>query len=491
MLQKKATPTRHFTLVDQSAQFEEVILSALERSHQRRVLQALQQYAMTHARQAAGEGASAPDLEQLPPPDRAAELLDEFAESNPEALEAFAREGGAQQVLERLRPLLRDDAPPFEEPRRRYQLVPLAEQLDPGADLAVLGQELKPYLRGNRKIRLDGDSVTLYAAVLIPPDLTNHIVRPTRGMPELQPGQGVQYWSVNLADLDLRNDVERAINEEIRRREYAGRGLDPDSIREIERTRAPFASLNPRKEEGKEQVSMADYIRQWAPSGFVYLLWVAIFTISQMLLSSTIEEKSNRIIEVLLSSVTPGELMTGKLIGIAGVGLTMIGAWIGALIGLLALAAGPETEFAMRFIEVLKTSNLLPAFAFYFLFGYLMYAALIMALGSLCNTLKEAQNFMGVVTIILIVPLFTMAFIPRDPNGTLATVLSWIPLYTPFVMMNRATASPPLFDLVGTMILMLASTGLSLWLSAKIFRIGILRTGQPPKLLELLRWLRS
>jgi ABC-2 type transport system permease protein len=114
-----------------------------------------------------------------------------------------------------------------------------------------------------------------------------------------------------------------------------------------------------------------------------------------------------------------------------------------------------------------------------------------MALGSLCNTLKEAQNFMGVVTIILIVPLFTMAFIPRDPNGTLATVLSWIPLYTPFVMMNRATASPPLFDLVGTMILMLASTGLSLWLSAKIFRIGILRTGQPPKLLELLRWLRS
>ena len=246
MLQQKATPTRHFTLVDQSAQFEDVILSALERSHQRRVLQALQQYAMTHARQAPGEGAGAPDLEQLPPPDRAAELLDEFAESNPEALDAFAREGGAQQVLERLRPLLRDDAPPFEEPRRRYQLVPLPAELDASSDLAVLGQELKPYLRGDRKIRLDGDAVTLYAAVLIPANLTNHIVRPARGMPDLQPGQGVHYWSVNLADLDLRNDVERAINEEIRRREYAGRGLDPDSIREIERTRAPFASLNPR-----------------------------------------------------------------------------------------------------------------------------------------------------------------------------------------------------------------------------------------------------
>jgi len=91
----------------------------------------------------------------------------------------------------------------------------------------------------------------------------------------------------------------------------------------------------------------------------------------------------------------------------------------------------------------------------------------------------------------MIVPLITMMFIPKDPHGTLATVLSWIPLYTPFVMMNRAAADPPLFDLVGTLVLMLVSTAAVLWMSGKIFRIGILRTGQPPKLLELVRWLRS
>jgi ABC-2 type transport system permease protein len=92
---------------------------------------------------------------------------------------------------------------------------------------------------------------------------------------------------------------------------------------------------------------------------------------------------------------------------------------------------------------------------------------------------------------IMMVPLFTMAIIPRDPNGTLATVLSWIPLYTPFVMMNRAAADPPLFDLIGTLILLLVSNAFMLWAAGKIFRVGILRTGQPPRIIELWRWIRN
>jgi ABC-2 type transport system permease protein len=82
-------------------------------------------------------------------------------------------------------------------------------------------------------------------------------------------------------------------------------------------------------------------------------------------------------------------------------------------------------------------------------------------------------------------------FIPKDPNGFLARVLSWIPLYTPFVMMNRAAADPPLVDVIGTMVLLIASTAFALWMAVKIFRIGILRTGQPPKIIEMLRWLRT
>jgi ABC-2 type transport system permease protein len=312
---------------------------------------------------------------------------------------------------------------------------------------------------------------------------------------------GLQYWSENLADTALLRMVEETVNAELRRRAYEARGLDPAVVRALEQTRAPVTSLNPKKAAGEEQVGLSDRLRQWLPSAFVYLLWVAIFTIAQMLLTSVIEEKSNRIIEVLLSSVTPGELMLGKLLGIAAVGLTMLSSWIGALVVVLAwqaagvtpeqaAAAGPMASLSVDVAGILRTTWLLPAFGLYFLLGYLLYAGLIIALGSTCNTLKEAQSFMGVIVVLLMVPLFTMTFIPRDPNGTLATVLSWIPPYTPFVMMNRVTADPPLRDVIGTLVLLIAFTGFVLWAAGRIFRIGILRTGQPPKLLELLRWLK-
>jgi ABC-type Na+ efflux pump permease subunit len=127
-------------------------------------------------------------------------------------------------------------------------------------------------------------------------------------------------------------------------------------------------------------------------------------------------------------------------------------------------------------------------FSIYFLLGYLLYAAAILSLGSVCNTLKEAQSYMGMLTLLMMVPLMTMTFIPKEPNGTLARVLSWIPLYTPFTMMNRAMADPPLVDLIGTLLMLLAVTSAALWMAGKIFRIGILRTGQPPKVFELLKW---
>jgi ABC-type Na+ efflux pump permease subunit len=259
----------------------------------------------------------------------------------------------------------------------------------------------------------------------------------------------------------------------------------------VQRTHLPFAELDPKKEAGEEAVSFADKIRQWAPTGFVYLLWIAIFTIAQMLLNNTIEEKSNRIIEVLLSSVTPGELMMGKLGGIAAVGLTMISAWIVSLVGILMLKVSQEAEIAGELLKVLRTSGLLTSFVVYFVLGYLLYAGIFLAIGSLCNTLKEAQNMMGPIMIVMIVPLMTMMFIPKEPNGTLATVLSWVPLYTPFVMMNRAAADPPMVDRVGTLILLVVTTMTVLWLSGRIFRVGILRTGQPPKFMELVRWVKA
>lgn len=485
---------RRYVLVDQSGKLEASIDAAMERHHQRQVFSAFGSWVQKNGKKASGS-ITAADLEKMPADAQA--LASKWAGDNPEMLDEFLKSGGLEAALAQVRPLLKEDAGEFTPPRRDFQRVPLPEGIDSSLPPGELASALRPYLRHERSIRVPAEeggeeSADLFAAVIVPADIFEHTVRP--GDLPAAPGaerRGIQYWSSNLADEDLKDEVEGAVNDEVRRLEYVEKGMDAASVRAVQRTHLPLAALNPKKEAGEEAVSVADKIRQWAPTGFVYLLWIAIFTIAQMLLNNTIEEKSNRIIEVLLSSVTPGELMMGKLGGIAAVGLTMIGTWILFLVGILEIKAGQQAEIASELLKVLKSSGLLASFVVYFFLGYLLYAGAFLAIGSLCNTLKEAQNMMGPIMVIMIVPLMTMAFIPKEPNGTLATVLSWIPIYTPFVMMNRAAADPPMFDRVGTLLLLIATTIGMLWLSGRIFRIGILRTGQPPKLSELVRWVRG
>jgi ABC-2 type transport system permease protein len=481
-LEQKATPTRHFVVVDRSGTLAPVIEASLDRDYQQKVLSALHEYAHKNADPSSAGKSLIPDS------------LSDFAESNPKALDNFISKGGSKFFLEQFQPRLKPGAPPFEAPRRLFAQAALPANLSAETNLTELAEDLRPYLRGETKLETANGPVDLAAAILIPADMDSVIVRPHRGSKSANPQHSsseprqIQYWSVNASDFALREQIERAVNNEVRRREYLARGLDSGAIREVEQTFASLATLNPKKEKGKEAVGTIDIVKQWAPSGFVYLLWLAIFVIIQMLLNNTIEEKSNRIIEVLLSSVTPGELMMGKLFGIAAVGLTMVGAWMFALFGILSWKSGGAGQIAGQLLTVLHSSNLIPLFSIYFLLGYLMYAAFILSVGSVCNTIKEAQSYMGVLTMIMMVPLLTMTFIPKDPNGSLARLLSWIPPYTPFTMMNRATADPPLVDLIGTLVLLIACTVGALWMSGKIFRIGILRTGQPPKVLEMVRW---
>lgn len=468
LLEKKGAPIRHFVLIDQSGEFEAIIERELEVQHQRQLLTALHDYARDYA----GE---------LP------EFARPFATINAESVDRFILFGGKQAYLSELAPHLPKDAPAFVEPRIQFRRVPTPVEIT-NAEMGI--DALREYLRGEKTILSGPAPVTLDAAIIIPKDIAEQ-TRNTRASPPVENGAGVQYWSGNLTDKTLRNHVETAINREIRRREYLARGLDVALYREIENTRVPVSELNPKKEQGKERVSKAEVLAQWAPVAFVYLLWVALFSISQMLLSNTIEEKSNRIIEVLLSSVTPAEFVLGKLAGIAAVGLTMVGAWLGSLLLVVTVKTSGQSEIATQLLSLIRGSHLLPAFIIYFFFGYLLYAGIILSIGSVCNTLKEAQNYMGVITMLMMVPLLTMMFIPKDPNGTVATVLSWIPIYTPFIMMNRAAADPPLFDLIGTMVMLILCTAFVLWGAVKIFRMGILRTGQPPRILEVLRWLRQ
>jgi ABC-2 type transport system permease protein len=483
-LEEKAVPTRHYTLVDRSGEFGEYVRAAIDGRNRRKEIEDLGQFIQKHKGEPLDVPAvleamdllfemrgESPRLGANPlRPETYAELGDAFTEENyeNEAQYAVMREVLVGQIPA--------GAPEFVPPRPRFVEVPLPEGISAELGDAALEEAMRPYLAGNVRLPQEGNP-ELFALIVIPADVaTTH--------------RGLRYWSKTLTDTDLQSAVRASIGREIRQREFVRRGVDAAVVKQVQAIQVRSESFDPKKAAGEEKVSFTDTIRQWAPIAFVYLLWIAIFSIAQMLLNNMIEEKSNRIVEVLLSSVTPTELMGGKLAGIALVGLTMLGAWLVSLYGVLKWKADPGVEWAIGLLQVVATPGFLIPFAAYFLLGYLLYAGLFASIGSICNTLKEAQNFMGPVMMIMMVPLITMFFIPRDPNGTLATVLSWVPFYTPFVMMNRAAADPPLFDVVGTLVLLIASTAFMLWASGKIFRVGMLRTGQPPRIIELWRWIR-
>jgi ABC-2 type transport system permease protein len=302
---------------------------------------------------------------------------------------------------------------------------------------------------------------------------------------------GCKYVSKNRTDTDLKNWFTQHVNKEIHERRFRERKIDAAAARAILEPVA-FEDIQVAAGGRESKVTHEDVARQWVPVVFVYLLWMAIFTIAQMLLTNTIEEKSNRIIEVLLSSVSPQQLMTGKILGIAATGLTVVLSWIVCIIigvGLLPKLLDFELTFDLSFI--LTDPAYLASFFAYFLMGYFLYAALFVAMGSVCNSLKEAQNLMTPLTIVLFLPFFLMVPIGMDPNGLLARVVSYVPLLTPFVMMNRSAGPPTTMEYVVTSLILVATTLLTFRAAAKVFRIGILMTGKPPRLGEILRWVTA
>jgi ABC-2 type transport system permease protein len=219
------------------------------------------------------------------------------------------------------------------------------------------------------------------------------------------------------------------------------------------------------------------------PFVLIMLLYMGIMGVSQMLVSSTLEEKSNRVYEVLLSSVSPFDLMAGKILGICCVGLTLLAIWSTA--GFLAIAGDGG--------ESIVSGAQAAWFLLYYLLGFLMIGSLMVAVGSACNTIKEAQNMMAPLSMILILPLVISILSLQNPNGPLATFASFIPPFTPFMMVARMAGAPgpPDWQVWVTLLLLVLSTYAAIGLAARVFRVGILLYGQPPGFKQILRWARA
>jgi ABC-type Na+ efflux pump permease subunit len=219
------------------------------------------------------------------------------------------------------------------------------------------------------------------------------------------------------------------------------------------------------------------------PVSVIMLLFVGVMTGGQALLTSTVEEKSSRVIEVLLSAVSPMQLMAGKLLGQLAVSLLVLGLYIGLGLALL-------TSFSLF---GLFNPWLILYVVIFFLILYLVIGSLMMAAGSAVNDMREAQSFMMPIMIVLIVPWVLWMPISRDPNSVLSIALSFLPPINSFAMMLRmaSTAPPPWWQVWLSIGIGVGSVFAAIWFAAKVFRIGLLLYGKPPSLKTLIRWARS
>jgi ABC-2 type transport system permease protein len=213
---------------------------------------------------------------------------------------------------------------------------------------------------------------------------------------------------------------------------------------------------------------------------FLMMLFFMILSSGQLLVRSVVEEKANRIVEILVSACSPTELMTGKMLGLTGLGLTQMVVWTGIAI-----------LFSVIFSIPVRVHEHLVLLLVYFILGYLLYASIFVALGSPVTTEQEAQHITGYLVIVLVIPLVLTVPAIQQPGAGWIVALSYIPLLTPTMMGLRiilGTALPG--EIILTVLLLLLSIAVSLFVAGRIFRIAILSTGKSPTFREVVSWIR-
>ncbi|MDX2234494.1 MAG: ABC transporter permease [Hyphomonadaceae bacterium] len=311
---------------------------------------------------------------------------------------------------------------------------------------------LAPWLTGARTITVDGEERPLFAAV---------VVR----------AGALEYWSVNLTDDGPSEIASRAVAARMRAEAMAARGLSAAEAQAVIALKPMVTQFDPRAGEAAAAVTAKDRAPFVAGAILAVVLWSAVMGVANMLLTGVIEEKSNKILDALLTSATPLNILVGKLAGVAGVSFTLFGVW--GAVGATALAFAPQDNQAGAMVAAAIDPGLIALFAPLFLGGYLIYGALFLGLGALCDTLQEAQSLLGPVVLMLTMPILLIGPAFQNPQAPLVVAASWFPPFTPFVMMMRAPAglSPP--EMAGALALVAATAVVVMALVARAFHAGV------------------
>ena len=288
----------------------------------------------------------------------------------------------------------------------------------------------------------------------------------------------VEYRAENVGNIRVSERFSRTIEEVIVEHRLTGQGLDPSLIRKLTASIDVKSIKVSEKGEEKESGFMETFFSAYI---VIMMLMFLVLTSGQLLIRSVVEEKSNRVIEVLLSSCSARDLMVGKILGLSGLGILQILIW-----GSIGLALSLKTG-----TNIFVLDNLLLS-AVYLVLGYLLYSAIFVAAGSPVTTEQEAQQITSYVSLFLVFPIVLAIPAMQNPNSLLIKILSFVPLLTPaFMVLRIPIQMPETWEILATIGLMIVSSIGMMWVAGKIFRVAILVYGKRPTIPELLRWIRT
>jgi len=305
--------------------------------------------------------------------------------------------------------------------------------------------------------------------------------------PDALESNSVKYMARNVTDFQELERIESAVSDVVVSHRLSQEGLDPSRVKQLTK-HVDLKTLKATKEGAREEKGATFFLT----FVLVFFLYMTVLLYGISVMRSILEEKSSRVVEVVLSSVKPFQLMMGKILGTGAVGLVQFTVWAG--FGVLAVLLGGSVYSAFGAGEMPLSGvpiSLFLYFVVYFLLGFFLYATLYAAVGAIATTEQEAQQVQRPVTILVVIPILLLNLFMRTPDSNLAVAFSLVPFFSPILMFARiCIASPPGGEIALSIGILIASILLSVWVVAKIYRVGILMYGKRATLPEIVKWLR-
>lgn len=294
------------------------------------------------------------------------------------------------------------------------------------------------------------------------------------------------YYSRSATDMITQERLSSRVNRAVQQHRLAGRGIDSKELESL-MTDLDVEAVQLSKSGEQKKGGAANFF-----VGFILtaLLIIPSFVYGLEIMRGIIQEKTDRVVEVLVSSMTPSQLLVGKILGIAAVGLTQISVWLvmGSIAG--GIAASTAALAGENVLQLLRFSTFV-YFTIFFILAYLTYVCVYAIGGAVCNSEKEAQQLIAPISMVMMLPWFLLVGIITNPDSSLSVGFSLAPVFGPMTMYVRTlVAEPPLWHIALSIVISLATIAIFFWATAKIFRVGILSYGKRPTIPELWRWLK-